>query len=101
MTGNDKALEQYKLYQNDGEAADFVKEVIRVCGHLPEMKSKKVVVGGKKPAKETLYFDNKEHGLAFRIDITSKKVGIDDGKFVVLHLGMLFRFYEDPTSGIL
>lgn len=101
LTGNDKALEQFQLYKNDGEAVVFIKEMIRACGHLPEMERKKVVVGGRKPAKETLYFDNKEHGLAFRIDITSKKVGIDDGKFVVLYLGMLFRFYEDPTSGIL
>jgi hypothetical protein len=101
LTGNDKALEQFKSYQNDGEAADFVKEMIGVCGNLPEIKRKRVIVGGKKPAKETFYFDNKEHELEFRIDITSKKVGIDNGKFVILHLGMLFRFYEDPTSGIL
>lgn len=101
LTGNDKALEQFKLYPINGEAADFVKEMIGVCGHLPEIEGKKVVIGGRKPAKETTYFDNKEHGLAFRLDVTSKKVGIDDGKFVILHLGMLFRFYEDPLSGIL
>ncbi|NJD01552.1 MAG: toll/interleukin-1 receptor domain-containing protein [Ruminiclostridium sp.] len=101
LTGNDKALEQFELYQKDGEATLFIREMIGVCGQLPEIERKKVIVGGRKSVRETLYFDNKENGLAFCVDITSKKVGIDNGKFVILDLGMLFRFYKDPTSGIL
>lgn len=91
--GNKGALEQFKLYREKGQENAFIREVVGVCGQLPEFQRKKVKVGGRKGAREELVFDNQEHGLSFRVKITSKKVGDDDGKYVVFDLGSLLRFF--------
>ena len=98
LTGNDKSLEQYKLYDADGEAGDFVREIIGVCSQMPEIASAKVVIGGNKLSRETFNINAGEGGLAFQVDISSKKVGPDDGKYVAFHLGALFRFYNEQLE---
>ncbi|ESQ16533.1 MAG: toll/interleukin-1 receptor domain-containing protein [Thiohalocapsa sp. PB-PSB1] len=95
FTGNEKSLEQFKLYDSEGEAGSFVREIIGVCTKNQNIAKAKVVIGGNKPARETFYIGSNEGGLAFKIDISSKKVGRDDGKFVAFHLGYLFRFYSE------
>ncbi len=95
MTGNDKSLEQFKLYEADGEASKFIREIIGVCSRTPDIANAKVVIGGNKLGRESFNISAGEGGLSFRIDISSKKVGPDNGKYVAFHLGALFRFYNE------
>jgi len=101
LTGNDKALEQFELYDTRKEAKLFIREMIGICGQLPDIKGKRISVGGKNLARKNVFFNNKENGLEFSLEIVSKKIGVDNGKSVLLDLGMLFEFYIDPTSGII
>jgi hypothetical protein len=95
FTGNEQSLEQFQLYDSDGEAGVFIREIVGVCTKNQNMATAKVVIGGNKPARETFYIGSNEGGLAFKIDVSSKKVGSDDGKYVAFHLGYLFRFYSE------
>lgn len=95
LTGNDKALEQFKLYRDDGEASNFIREMIDVCSRMPEIANASVVIGGNKLGRESFNINSGEGGLAFRVEISSKKVGPDDGKYVVFHIGSLFNFYKE------
>lgn len=95
LTGNEKSLEQFKLYQAAGEASNFVREMIGVCSRMPDIANAKVVIGGNKLARESFNINSGEGGLTFRVDVSSKKVGPDDGKYVAFHLGALFRFYNE------
>jgi len=99
LTGNDKALEQFKLYKEDGEASNFVQEMIGACCRMPDIANAKVVVGGNKLGRETFAINSGENGLIFKVDVTSKKVGPDDGKFVAVDLGALFQFYKEQWKG--
>jgi len=56
---------------------------------------KKVVIGGKEISREEFYFENKQYGFVFRVEICCKKVGTDDGKYIVFYLGALFDFYNE------
>mgnify|MGYP000087220762 CR=1 FL=1 len=98
LTGNDKSLEQFKLYEADGEASEFVREMIGVCRRTPDIANAKVVIGGNKLGRESFNISAGEGGLSFKIDISSKKVGPDDGKYVAFHIGALFRFYNEQRK---
>ena len=67
---------------------------------MPDIANAKVVVGGNKLGRETFAINSGENGLIFRVDVTSKKVGPDDGKFVDVDLGALFQFYKEQWKGV-
>lgn len=94
MTGNAKALEQFELYQAEGRAGEFVREIVGVCGKLLNSTEPAVVVGGRKPGRKSFNIDSGEGGLGFSVNVTAKKIGPDNGRYVAFNLGVLLRFYE-------
>lgn len=95
LIGNKNVKEQFVLYQKKRQERKFLQEVISICSNLPEIKRKKIVIGGKQVAKEDFFFENKEHNLIFNIKTESKKIGIDNGKYVIFYLGALFDFFKE------
>ena len=83
------------MYQKDGEAAQFVSEVFGALGQLPEIKNKRIVVGGAKLAMVVAEFENAENGLVFRAETITKKVGYDDGKYILFNLGLIFQLHSE------
>jgi len=96
LTGNENSLECYNEFKRNGDAGEFIKQMIGVCGRTPEITDTKFSIGGKKQGRKSLVIEADK--LAFKIDVTSKKVGQDNGKYVVFDLGALFQFYDERLT---
>jgi len=94
--GNDKVLEQFKIYENDNEGHIFLKDIIKVMLKVPDIANSKIVIENY-DAKRIAFAVGEENGLKFKILITSKKIGIDNGNSVVLSLGDIFKFYVEEN----
>lgn len=95
--GNDKVLEQFKLYEESNESSNFITEIIGVCANIPEIANSKLVIDNKDAGR--LSFElGESHGLNLKIFITSKKVGIDNGKSLLFSIGSLLNFYLEMES---
>jgi hypothetical protein len=93
FSGDEKMLEKYKDYASAGKAGDFIWEMVKACTEIPEIVNKRVVIGGEKPPIESFTVSFDTDNLLFRMDAVSKKVGQDDGKYVVFPLGAVLQLY--------
>ena len=93
LSGNEKLLGKYKDYASKGKAGDFIWELVKACTEIPDIVNKRVVVGGEKPPRESFTISFGNENLAFRMDAVSKKIGQDDGKYVVFPLGVVLQLY--------
>lgn len=97
FTGNSDVLKQYNIYESEGKANSFVKEIIKACGAAPDIANARIVIGGKEVKKVSFSISSSEGDINFTVDVSSKKVGPDNGKFVLFNFGALFLFYNEQN----
>ena len=93
IVGDKNVLEQFKVYKKKGESERFIRELMESCSQAPEISETRLVVGGAKLGKKTFSMQTKDPDLSVFVDVTSKKIGTDDGKFVVVNLEALLNFF--------
>lgn len=93
--GNEHAKKQYENYKNDNTERDFICDIIGVCGRTSEIDKATVIIRGQEAGKKSFNIYSNTGGMAFEINITCKKIGPDNGKYVVFPVGKLFSLYND------
>jgi len=92
FTCNNTLLDQFKLYKKDKQESDFVSQIVYICKQA--MGKKRIIVGGKEIGRIQFDVVDDKSDLSFNVDIVSKKIGIDDGKYVVFNVAALLDFYN-------
>ncbi|MCB0627542.1 MAG: toll/interleukin-1 receptor domain-containing protein [Saprospiraceae bacterium] len=80
---NDGILTQYNCLTDKKDQKDLIVQLIKICGDECGKQQKAIVISGAKMGNFNLNIENSANNLSIGISIQCKKVGNDDGKYVM------------------
>lgn len=96
--GNEVVLREFRRHDEEGHPSRFINELVAACLKVPKIQNAVFFVGHSDATPVSVRLTAEDSGFELRVDILSKKLGVDDGLYTRVILADLLALHAEAQT---